>query len=242
MEKSHPIIKIPLAHRGLHTEKWDENSLPAFENAVANDFGIELDVHLMKDGNIAVIHDANLKRVTGFDVEISSLTKDQLHRYPLLNSKTSIPLLEEVLVLVDGRVPLLVELKVNNEFNLDFALRVLEILKQYPYKHNVAVQSFNPYCVKFLRTNQKMFPVGQLASDELPGQTKFVKFMFKHLFVLLISKPDFLNEDIAYLKKRKIMHLRKKGLPVIAWTIDTLEKKAIAATYADNIIFEKINL
>jgi glycerophosphoryl diester phosphodiesterase len=242
MEKSHPIIKTPLAHRGLHNEKWDENSIPAFTNAIAQGYGIELDVHLMKDGNIAVIHDGNLKRVTGYDVEIASLTKDELHRYPLIVSKTLIPLLEDVLTLVDGQVPLLVELKVSNEFNPDFALRVLEILKQYHYKNTVAVQSFNPYCVKFLRANQTMFPVGQLASDVLPGQSKFVHFMFKHLYILHISKPHFLNYEVTYIKKKKIARLRKKGMPIVTWTIDTLEKKAIAAKYADNIIFEKINL
>ncbi len=242
MEKTHPIITIPLAHRGLHNEKWDENSLPAFKHACDNKFGIELDVHLMKDGNIAVIHDANLKRVTGFDVLIEDLVKEDLVKYPLLKSKTTIPLLSEALSLVDGRVPVLVELKVVNDFNPEFALKVIEILNQYPYKKNVALQSFNPYAVKFLRMNQDVFPVGQLASDILPGQSKFVHFMFKHLFILMISKPHFLNYEVGYIKKRKIARLRRRGLPIVTWTIDTEEKKTLAAKFADNIIFESIKI
>lgn len=242
MEKTHPIITIPLAHRGLHNDKWDENSLPAFKNAIENGYGIELDVHLMKDGSIAVIHDANLKRVTGFDLKIEDLSKSDLAKYPLLKSLTPIPLLNEVLDLIDGQVPLMVELKVINEFNPEFAEKVLKLLCQYPYKKNVAVQSFNPYAVKYLRQNQDVFPVGQLASDVLPGQSKFVHFMFRHLFILLISKPDFLNYEVTYIKKRKIARLRRRGLPIITWTIDSEEKKALAAHYADNIIFESINI
>ncbi len=204
--------------------------------------GIELDVHMMKDGNIAVIHDSNLKRVTGYDVDIENLTKADLVNYPLSKSKTTIPLFEDVLTLVDGRVPLLVELKVVNDFNEDFARKVIELLNQYPYKKNVALQSFNPYANKFMKQTQDVFPVGQLASDVLPGQTKFVHFMFRHLFILLISKPDFLNYDIAYIRKRKIARLRRRGLPIIAWTIDSDEKQTLAAKFADNIIFENINI
>lgn len=243
MNKTHLIITTPLAHRGLHNEKWDENSIPAFENAIANGVGIELDVHMMKDGNIAVVHDANLKRVTGSDVEISALTKQELIKFPLLKSKTTIPLFEDVLTLVAGQVPILVELKVENNFDPEFAKKVLEILNKYPYKKTIAVQSFNPYCVKFLGQNQDIFPTGQLASDVLNGQSKFVHFMFRSLLILKISRPNFLNYDINYIgKRRKIARLRKKGMPIITWTIDSEDKKATAAKYADNIIFENINI
>jgi len=242
MKMSHPIITTPLAHRGLHTAVWDENSLLAFENAIKKGFGIELDVHLMKDGNIAVIHDSSLKRVTGFDVEIESLSVKDLNKYPLLLSKTFVPTLDDVLKIVEGRVPILIELKVVHDFNPIFAEKILEILAQYPFKKNIALQSFNPYAVKFLKKEQDIYPVGQLGSDELPGQSKFVHFMFKHLFILHVSKPDFLNFDIKYIKKKKIARLRRRGLPILAWTIDSQEKKTLAASFADNIIFENINI
>lgn len=243
MDKQHLIIKTPLAHRGLHNEKWDENSIPAFQNAVDHGYGIELDVHLMKDGNIAVLHDASLKRVTGFDVVIDDLTIEDLAKYPLLKSKTTIPLLTDVLNLVSGKVPILVELKVENKFNPELARVVLEILNAYPYKKTIAVQSFNPYCAQYLKQNQDVFPVGQLATDVLPGQSRLVHFMFKSLLILKISKPDFLNMDIKYIaKKSKVKRLRKKGMPIIAWTIDSEDKKLTASQYADNLIFEIINL
>lgn len=243
MDKYHQIIKTPLAHRGLHNEMWDENSMPAFKNAVDNRYGIELDVHMLKDGNIAVVHDPNIQRVTGFDIEVKNLTAEDLSKYPLLKSKTPIPLLTDVLSLVAGQVPILIELKVDNDFNPDFAKKVLELLDAYPYKKTIAVQSFNPYCVKFLKQNQDVFPVGQLATNILKGQSKMVNFIFRSLLVLKISKPDFLNYEVTYInKKRKIARLRKKGMPIVTWTIDNEEKKLIAFKYADNLIFENINL
>lgn len=242
MKFNHPIFKTPIAHRGLHNEFDDENSLGAFKNAVKEGYGIELDVHLMKDGNLVVVHDVNLKRVTGIDQDVTSLTKDELKNYPLLKSKTPPPLLKDVLKMVDGKVPLMIELKIENEFNEEFPKVLLELLASYPHKESVALQSFNPYAMKWLRLNQTYpYILGQLASDELPGQSKLVLFMFRHLFVLNVSKPDFLNQDVLYIKKRKIARLRRK-MGVIAWTIDSKEKLKTAEKYADNIVFEHLNL
>ena len=101
------------AHRGLHDREKGipENSMAAFKRAAANGFGAELDVHLMKDGQLAVIHDASLLRTAGADVEIEDLTAEALDQYPLEGTEQRIPLLEEVLPLFTDRAPLIVELK-----------------------------------------------------------------------------------------------------------------------------------
>ena len=101
------------AHRGLHDREKGipENSMAAFKRAAANGFGAELDVHLMKDGKLAVIHDASLLRTAGADVEIEDLTAETLDQYPLEGTEQRIPLLEEVLPLFTDRAPLIVELK-----------------------------------------------------------------------------------------------------------------------------------
>ena len=100
------------AHRGLHNETRPENSMSAFRAAVAQDYGIELDVHLLRDGNLAVIHDSSLKRTTGAEGRIESLNSHDLWNYRLEGTSETIPTFKEVLDLVDGRVPLIVELKV----------------------------------------------------------------------------------------------------------------------------------
>jgi len=114
--RGHPawetLRKFRYAHRGYHHKPTvPENSMAAFRQAVERGWGAELDVHLMKDGNLAVIHDSSLKRTAGADVEIEDLTKEDLPRYTLEESEEHIPLLEEVLALFCGKAPLIIELK-----------------------------------------------------------------------------------------------------------------------------------
>lgn len=240
MENNHPIFTTPLAHRGLHNELYDENSIAAFKNAVDHNYGIELDVHLLTDGELVVFHDNNLKRIVGVDKEVDSLSSSDLNDYLLPKTKTPLPLLKDVLELVDGKVPILIELKIENYFNKDFPRILLELLDTYEYKDTIALQSFNPFAVKWLRKNQTYpYPLGQLGSDILPGQSKFTHFMFRNLYILKISKPNFLNYEVNFINKKKIQKYRKKR-PLITWTIDNPEKLEIARKQADNIIFESI--
>ena len=104
-----------IAHRGLHNDKFPENSLSAFENAVKNGFAIENDIHLLADGNVVVFHDDNLKRMCGDDKKINELTLEEVKQYRLKGSDEQIPTLKECLDLVDGKVPLLIEFKCNSK-------------------------------------------------------------------------------------------------------------------------------
>lgn len=239
--KAHWLYNTPLAHRGLHNEKIDENSIPSFENAIINNFGIELDVHVTLDNKVVVIHDVNTLRTTGIDLNVTKTTYEELAKLSLLITKTKIPLLTDVLQLVAGQVPLLIELKAENKVPANLISTVLETLTDYKYPETIALQSFNPYVVRDLKALQKKFMVGQLMSDDLPNQTKFVHFLYRSLLVLSVSKPDFINYDIKYINKPKLQKKREK-LPLLAWTIDTDEKRLIANKFADNIIFEKIKI
>ncbi len=151
------LYTTPIAHRGLH-KTVPENSLPAFALAIEAGYAIETDVRFTKDGRIVVFHDANLKRVVGVDKNVIDLTFDELQTYTLEGTEEKIPSFEEFLSFVDGRTPLLIELKDVPGRN-DLPERVIETLK--PYKGEYALQSFNPFYVNKFR---------KLAPDVLRGQ------------------------------------------------------------------------
>ena len=111
------FIDNKIAHRGLHSEQVSENSLQAFSLAIERGFAIEIDVHLLTDGEVAVVHDSNLARVTGQEVIVETLSSKDLYKYPLLKNGEKIPTLKETLALINGKVPLLIELKFENEFD-----------------------------------------------------------------------------------------------------------------------------
>ncbi len=235
----HLIFQVPLAHRGIHNEQVDENSIPSFKLAVEQGFGLEIDIHLTKDNGIVVMHDYTTTRTTGIDKHINELTRAELTKIKLTKTQTKIPLLQDVLDVVDGKVPILIELKAEGKYKEDFAKIVIDSLKNYKHKDTIALQSFNPYLVKEMRLLQDEIIVGQLASNNLEGQTKFIQFLFRSLIVLKISKPHFFAYELKYIKRRKIQRKRRK-LPLLAWTVTTKEEQKLAQKYADNIIFENI--
>ena len=148
------------AHRGLHDREKGipENSMAAFKRAAANAFGAELDVHLMKDGKLAVIHDASLLRTAGADVEIEDLTAEALEQYPLEGTEQRIPLLEEVLPLFTDRAPLIVELKAERGNAEALAAAASRVLKKY--KGAYCVESFDPRCLMWAVAERAGYPAG----------------------------------------------------------------------------------
>ncbi|MGN0790205.1 MAG: glycerophosphodiester phosphodiesterase family protein [Christensenellales bacterium] len=243
MQSFEKFIGTPIAHRGLHDEIREENSISAFKAAIERGFAIETDVHLLRDGVVAVHHDNSLKRICGKDVRIESLTSSQLKDYPMTLGGEIIPTLPEMLALVDGRVPILIELKtICGWRNNDLAKAVLRDLKNYPYKDVIALQSFDPFAVRWCRRHQTEYPFGQLASAEgEKGKTPKVlnDFMGK-LHVNAISKPMFTSYDVVSSPNKYIDKTHEK-MPVLSWTVRTEENLAVAKKYADNVIFEKIS-
>ena len=188
------FANVRYAHRGFHNKpKVPENSLSAFSLAAEKGYGIELDIHLMADGELAVIHDSSLKRTAGADALIEKLTRNELQKYTLEQSNEHIPTLKEVLDLIDGRVPLLIELK--SEGNVKELCRAA-INELKDYKGRYCIESFDPRCVAFFKKNAPSVVRGQLAMNFFKDKTLKLSFVLKFFLSVLAlnfwTKPDFI--------------------------------------------------
>lgn len=206
-----------IAHRGIFdNKKTIENTIPAFKKAINKGYTIELDVRLTKDNKVVVFHDDKLERLTKDNELVKDKTLDELRKIKLLN-KDIIPTLEEVLVLVDSKVPLLIELKTSNGFLLE--KEVAKILDNY--KGEFAIQSFDPRTVLWFRLFRKNYIRGLLISPKT----------FK-IRMINTCKPDFINVNKTLLDEKYIKNY--KGIK-LAYTIDENEKEKYS-NKCDNMI------
>lgn len=235
-----PFYKWMYAHRGLHDNETDapENSLKAFEKAVDAGFGIELDIQLTKDGIPVVFHDYTLQRICGAEGKVMDYTYEELQQFLLCKSKERIPKLEEVLKLVSGKVPLIVEFKVE-WLDLSLCPMADELLKQY---HGVyCMESFNPLAVWWYRKNRPEVVRGQLSQNfyrdgEYKGK---LYFLLQHLLMNFICKPDFVayNHRHHNMLSRRICR-RLYGNTAVAWTIKSEQELQAAEKHFDLFIFD----
>jgi glycerophosphoryl diester phosphodiesterase len=232
------LFQKPIAHRGLHScdSECPENSLKAFERATRKGFPFELDVQLLSDGNVCVFHDSNTKRMTGVNRPIKELSAVEIKKMSLLESDQKIPLLEEVLSLVQGSIPLLIEIKSIGEVGkLENAVSF--VLSGYRGKY--ALLSFNPHTLRWFRENLPGAPRGQLAGDfkdkKIPA---FRRLLMRNLLLNSISKPDFIGYDVRYLPSFSASILRTRGVSIIGWTVRSHDELKRAGSYCDNIVFE----
>ena len=227
------ITTIKIAHRGLHNNIYPENSLGAFENACRMGFAIELDVRKIQDGNIIVFHDDNLQRTCNTDIKVETLISSDLKNYNLFNTNYIIPSLKEVLQLVNGRVPLLIEIK-NHNLKHRIAPNIYNIIKDY--SGAVAIKSFNPLEVMWFKRHAPHITRGMLACGlndvKLP---RAYKFLVKHLSLYKLTRPHFISYCYRDLPNKYILH---KKVPILTWTIHSSITEAQALQLADNIIFE----
>ncbi|WP_242945339.1 glycerophosphodiester phosphodiesterase family protein [Hespellia stercorisuis] len=241
-EKFAPYMHIEWAHRGLHNKEQmiPENSMAAFRNAVDHNYGIELDVHLTKDTKIVVFHDDDLKRVCGVDGTIEKLTYEELRKYSLQGTYEKIPLLSEVLDYVDGRVPLLIEIKMQNRNT-----RVCKYLRQElaGYKGEYLIQSFNSLAIRWYKVNCPGILRGQLASNLTADDksTPYVlRFIVKNLLANAFCKPDFISYKLKDSCNPSFwinQHIYR--VPTAAWTLRTPEALEEAKKRFEMYIFEK---
>lgn len=235
-----PFLNRPIAHRGFHNGRdIPENSLPAFEKAIAKNYCIELDLQYLGDGSVIVFHDDNLKRMTESNKKIENCSLADIKDLKLGGSNERIPLFSEALKLINGKVPILIEIK--NEKNVgQFESAILRILNDY--NGIFAVQSFNPFSVKWFKNNAPDVLRGQISysfHDEDFNPLK--KFILKKMYLNWLSKPDFIAYDIKDLPNSRVTKIRNIGLPVLSWTVDNEEYLKWAKKYSDNIIFENIS-
>lgn len=216
------IQKWKFAHRGLHDARKPENSMAAFRAALEGGFGIELDVHLLKDGTLAVLHDSDLKRVTGQEGRIEDLSEKDLSRYRLNGTDETIPTFRQVLELFQGKSPMIVEVKSAGNNYAELTKKTCELLDSYPGVY--CVESFDPRCVQWLKKNRPDIVRGQLAErfKYTPGGVnRLLLFAMTHNLLNFLTQPDF----IAYKyndRKRTICNFiwRKVwGIAGVSWTL-----------------------
>ena len=229
------------AHRGFfdNSDGVPENSLEAFKYAVMGGFGIELDLQLTADGEVVVFHDYSLKRMCGKDVKLSSLTLGELDTYRLLESEYKIPTFKEVLKLVGGRVPLLVELK-GESGDTSLCPAVAELLDTYSGAY--CVESFNPLLLRWFKKNRPDVVRGQLVTNMMKKGTSgnfFRNFALTSLLTNCLSRPDFIAVDEKYMRGFPIFVCNSLfGSKLFIWTVRTKEHFDINRENGDNSIFE----
>lgn len=228
------------AHRGLHDNGTDapENSLRAFEKAADAGFGIELDVQLTKDGVPVVFHDSTLKRVCGAERKVCQCTFQELQQYRLYGTDQKVPRLEEVLALVKGRVPLIVELKAESA-DIRVCGEADKLLSEYEGMY--CVESFNPLAVFWYRRHRGRIVRGQL-SDAFLKEGEYVGvlyFLLQNLLMNWLSKPDFIAYNCKYpqiLSRRLCRSLYHST--AVAWTVRSPEQLDEVRRNFDIFIFE----
>ena len=227
------------AHRGLHDETKPENSMAAFRAALENGYGIELDIHLMKDGNLAVIHDTTLMRTTGKDGKITDLTTEELTNYHLEGTDETIPTFRQVLDLFGGKAPLIIELKAddNIEALVDAAVKAME-----GYEGPYCMESFDPRCVHMLKKKYPHIIRGQLTEDFFATGSKLpapLKWALKHQVMNFMITPDFVAYKFRDRKTISNTLVRKFwGVQGVTWTLKTQEEYNAATSEGWLPIFE----
>ncbi|MEA4853121.1 MAG: glycerophosphodiester phosphodiesterase family protein [Christensenella sp.] len=240
------LTEYQYAHRGLHDEISPENSLEAFQKAVDMNFAIELDVQLSKDGRIMVFHDKDLLRMTGYSGNVRDKSFRELRSLRLGNTNCKIPTLEEVLALVGGSVPLLIELKTRGMAG-SLEKKLYAALLEYQGKY--AIQSFSPFSVRWFKRNAPHIYRGQLACNFWKcgdfTVSRLKRFFLANLLLVIqklgvnfICRPNFISYEFHKVDCRLLRRLRRKGAPIFAWTVRSHEQYDGAKPYADSMIFE----
>ncbi len=228
------LTNQPIAHRGIFdNEEVAENSLSAFKACVERGCPIEIDVRVTKDKKVVVFHDDKLCRMTDIDGYVSHLTYEEIKGAKLLKTNDTIPTLEEVLALVNGSVPLLIEIK--NIGGVTYEKELYEILRNY--RGEYAIQSFSPLILEWFKLNAPMVKRGQLASffKNEKELNPIIRYSLKRLKQNKRSDPDFISYKLEDLPNK---YVKKAGLPVIAWTITSEDEVKRAKAVADNYIFQ----
>ncbi len=229
------LVKDYIAHRGLHTKELPENSIGAIVNALEAGYPIELDVRQIADGNIVIFHDESLARMTHQDGYTKNLVTNELSSYKLAGTEFTIPTLEEVLQIVDGQVPLLIEIKNEGKVG-ELESKLWSILKNY--NGEFAIQSFNPYTLEWFKNNAPHVWRGQLSSFFKDVNLSFFKkFALKRMLLnKKVSCPNFISYDTRFLPNYYVK--RYKKIPLLAWTVNSQSEYMRVVKYCDNIIFE----
>lgn len=230
---------IPFAHRGLHDSELPENSIPAFDAAADAGYGVELDVHCTADDRLVVLHDDTTLRMTGKDIHVTEVQASTLTELHLCDTLYKIPLLEDVLERVAGRVPILVEVKSGSTMDRT-GPALLHSLNRY--SGPIAVQSFDPRVIMWMKKNAPHVIRGQLSSAFSDEQLPMIqKWLLRSMLMNVLTKPQFIAFDIDAMPSIPVRLWRLiLRVPFLLWTVRTREQMRAAERYHANMIFEEI--
>ena len=209
-----------IAHRGLYEKDQSvpENSLSAFKRAVEHGYGIELDVQLSSDGQVVVFHDDDLARACGVERAVNALDLSELQSLRLFGTDEKIPLFTDVLSVIDGKSPLVVELK-TGKHNDELCQKTLDILRGY--KGEYCIESFNPFIVSWFRFHARDIMRGQLTQSPRDfrdgGIGAPTRDILGNVLFNFLARPHFIAHRIG--KKTPLVHLSELlGAMKVAWT------------------------
>jgi glycerophosphoryl diester phosphodiesterase len=234
----------PIAHRGYHDRAAGriENTYSAFAAAIERSFAIECDLRLTSDEEVIVFHDETLDRLTDGGGQPERLPLSTIRALNINGTSDRIPTLRDLLEQVAGRVPLVVELK--SLWTGDRRLERVVADTLADYAGPVAVMSFDPASMRAMRAYLPHLPRGMLADrfDEASGWEKLpalYRFAYRNLLLAPWVAPQFLAYDVKALPANAPLLIRHAfGLPLLTWTVRTVEERALAKRWADQIIFE----
>lgn len=226
------------AHRGLHGDAVPENSLAGARLAIEAGLGIECDIQRSLDDWPMVFHDWDLQRLVGVDGAVAQRTKDQLQQLRYIGSEERIATLPELLELVAGRVPLLIEIKSKRGYDVARSCRlVADTLAGYAGP--AAVMSFDPRVARWFHRRAPGVVAGLVMREDDRGSTQQP---WQRRLAFWIARPDFLAYHVAALPSPWVAKLRSRGLPILSWTVNSPETRARAAQFADAPIAEGAGL
>ena len=225
------LIRRPIAHRGLHdgnVATW-ENTLSAFEAAIARGFAIECDLQYAADAVPVVFHDDDMERLCRMKGDVRAKSSSELGLLSVGGTKDKVPSLARLLSTVRGRVPLVLELKGRQGDDEGFASSVLELVDDYDGP--LALMSFDHWLLQDLKSNGASRPLGLTAEGIKPQD-------FAAHDKAMALGLDFISYNIMHLPNDYITLQRGRGLPVITWTVRNAAQQAHSAAHAEQITFE----
>lgn len=231
------LTRTPFAHRGLHGPGAVENSRAAFEAAIQAGHGVETDVQVSKDGVAMVFHDYELDRLTRKSGLVIERKAAKLETIKFKDGDETVPRLTEMLDLIDGRAPVLIELKAKSRKVKKLCRSVASALADYAGE--AAIMSFNPEVGRWFLRNAPRIVRGLVITErEEVSLTARLKGAMQRSLSVFRAEPQFLAYDIRDLPSAFADSLREQGMPVLTWTVRTEGDRARAAQGADQIIYE----
>jgi glycerophosphoryl diester phosphodiesterase len=234
------LTERPFAHRGLHVAGGVvENSIAAFDGAIAAGYGIELDVRLTLDKEVVVFHDAELDRLTASTGRVADRTSAELSKIKLTGTNESIRTLREVIGHINGRAPTLIEVKSPGRHG--FVSMCRAIRRSIEGANGWAViMSFDPNIVGWFREHAPLTGRGLVITEHGSAKTRGIQGWIARQLAFRRSRPHFLAYDIRSLPNATSTAFRGASLPVLTWTVRSDEDRNKAAEHADQIIFEQV--